>query len=230
MGRIGGRIDRMGLALLGLALLAGSAQAETYSYTVQHPTYGDIGRYTDRIERGPDGMRIETTLQIVVRALGIVVHREEARRSQVWRDGRLVRFDGVTTTNGQTIEISGEAQGDRFVVRSPNGALAAPGDVVVSDPWQATRSGAGVGSAVMLSTKTGRVLPVKASGGEPATLSVHGVDVPVRHFSYASDNKQDVWLSEGGIPMQFRSVENGTPIDFTLSRESLAALPTGRAR
>jgi hypothetical protein len=218
------RIDRLAGLAVGLFLAAGAARAETYSYTIQHPTYGDIGSYVDRVERGPDGWRIETTVRILVRALGIVVHREEAKRSQVWRDGRLVRFDGVTTTNGKTIEVRGEAQGDRFVLAAPDGPVTAPADIVVSDPWQATRSGAGTGSATMLSTKTGRITTVQSSGGGTALLSVHGVDVPVRHFSYASDKAQDVWLGERGIPLQFRTIENGTPIDFTLSRESLAAL------
>jgi hypothetical protein len=219
-----GRIHPLASLVLGLFLAAGAARAETYNYTVQHPTFGDIGSYTDRIERRPDGMRIDTTLNIVVRTLGVVVHREEARRSQLWRNGRLVHFEGVTTTNGKTVEVKGEAQGDRFVVESPAGPVTAPADVVVSDPWQATRSGAGTGQATMLATKTGRIGPVQSSGGDPVRLNVHGIEVPVRHFSYASDKTQDVWVSERGIPLQFRTIENGTPIDFTLTQESLAAL------
>jgi hypothetical protein len=228
MGRIESRVARIaGMVATLLAaplLLAPAARAETYSYTIEHPSFGTIGSYVDRIERTAEGLRIETTLQIAVRALGIVLHREEAHRSQEWRNGRLVRFEGVTTTNGTTIAVHGEAQGDRFVVDSPNGIVAAPANVVVSDPWQATRSGGGTGSAVMLSTKTGKIETVHASGGDTAPLTVHGVDVPARHFSYASDKKQDVWLSVRGIPLQFRTMENGTPIDFTLSRESLATL------
>jgi hypothetical protein len=219
-----GRIDGMAGIVATLLLAAGAARAETYSYTIQHPTFGDIGSYVDRIERTQDGMRIDTTVHIAVRTLGIVLHREDAQRSQEWRNGRLMRFEGVTTTNGATIAIRGEAQGDRFVVDSPNGTATAPSNVVVSDPWQATRSRTGAGSAVMLSTKSGKIETVHASGGDAAVLSVHGVDVPARHYVYATNKQQDVWLSERGIPLQFRTVENGTPIDFTLSRESLATL------
>ncbi|MBV8167148.1 MAG: hypothetical protein JO021_10170 [Alphaproteobacteria bacterium] len=207
-----------------LLVAAGAARAETYSYTIQHPTFGDIGSYVDRIERTQEGMRIETTVHIAVRALGIVVHREDAQRSQEWHNGRLIRFEGVTTTNGNALAIHGEARGDHFVVDSPNGTATAPADVVLSDPWQATRSRMGGGSAVMLSTKTGKIETVHSSGGDAAMLSVHGVDVPARHYVYATNKQQDVWLSERGIPLQFRTVENGTPIDFTLSRESLATL------
>jgi hypothetical protein len=229
MGRIACRIGRFA-GIVALLVAAGAARAESYSYTIQHPTFGDIGSYVDRIERSSDGMRIETTVHIAVRTLGIVLHREDAQRSQEWRNGRLIRFQGVTTTNGTTIAIHGEAQGDRFVVDSPNGTASAPSDVVLSDPWQATRSRMGAGSAVMLSTKSGKIETVHASGGDAALLSVHGVDVPARRYTYATNKTQDVWLSERGIPVRFRTVENGTPIDFTLSRESLATLAVVPAR
>lgn len=230
MGRNARRIERIVGMVAALLVAAGGARAETYSYTIQHPTFGDIGSYVDRIEHTQDGMRIDTTVHIAVRALGIVLHREDAQRSQEWHNGRLIRFEGVTTTNGNTIAIHGAAQGDRFVVDSPNGTATAPADLVVSDPWQATRSRMGGGSAVMLSTKTGRIQTVHSTGGDAAPLTMHGVDVPARHYSYATDKKQDVWLSERGIPLQFRTIENGTPIDFTLSRESLAALAVVPAR
>ena len=39
-----------------------ASAAQTYSYEVEHPTYGDIGTYTDTIERIGDTMRIDTKL------------------------------------------------------------------------------------------------------------------------------------------------------------------------
>jgi hypothetical protein len=208
-----------------LSGVGGGAQAaETYSYAVRHPTYGDIGTYTDRIERGADQWRVDTTIHIAVRALGIVVHREDAHRLQVWRNGRLVRFEGVTTTNGKRLEVEGTARDDGFAVVTPSGTALAPADVVPSDPWQASRAAAGATAATMLSTKSGRVEPVHRIDGAPATLSVHGVDIAVRHYAFASDKRQEVWIDERGVPVQFRSVEDGTPIDFVLTHETLATL------
>ncbi len=56
-------------------------------------------------------------------------------------------------------------------------------------------------------------------------LLVRGLDVPVRHFAFSTDKRQDVWLDARGVPIRFRSMENGTPIDFVLSEEQVAALP-----
>ena len=209
-----------GAAGLCAAAAATGHAAETYNYTVRHPSFGEIGTYTDRIERSGDQWRVDTTLHVAVSVLGVVVHREDAHRTQLWRAGRLVSFHGVTTTNGDPLEVRGEAKDDGFVVATPTGITVAPADVVPSDPWQAGRKS----PAVMLSTKTGRLGAVHASGGELSRLSVHGVALSVRHYAFASDKRQEVWIDTRGIPVLFRTFENGTPIDFELSGGTLAEL------
>ncbi|MBI3517260.1 MAG: hypothetical protein HY060_24770 [Proteobacteria bacterium] len=210
--------------LCGVVMATSASAAETYTYAVRHPTFGDIGTYTDRIERGADQWQVDTTLHIAVQVLGIVVHREDAQRRQVWRNGRLVRFQGVTTTNGSRFEVEGTARDDGFVVVTPGGTAVAPADVVPSDPWQATRGAVRGGAATMLSTKTGRLEVVRQTEGTTALLSVHGVEIAVRHYAFASDKRQEVWIDQRGVPVQFRTIENDTPIDFVLSRETLASL------
>jgi len=216
-----------GLALV-LALCGTAAHgAETYSYTIHHPQFGDIGTYTDRIERRDGGFTVETTVRVVVRALGMVLHREDAERRELWRDGRLASFHGVTHINGKPVEVEGEARPDGFVVRSPDGTAVGPLDVVPAEPWQLGRLAGGVGGPVtgtLLSTRSGRLDSFRVTGGEPARLPVQGITLTVRHYTVASDKHQEVWIDTRGVPVVFRTVENGAPIDFTLSREGVAAL------
>jgi len=216
------------LVLCGLSGAAAAQPAETYSYTIHHPTFGDIGTYTDRVERNGGDMRVETRLQVVVRALGVVLHREEAERSEIWRAGRLVAFHALNTINGERVTIEGAAREGGFTVATAGGSAPAPADVVPSDPWQVGRSRAAPSTGTMMSTRDGRIEPMQVTGGESLRLAVHGLEVPVRHYEINSHNRQDVWLDARGIPIAFRTVERGTPIDFVLAREmvaQLAALP-----
>ncbi len=203
--------------------------ADTYSYTVRHPRFGDIGTYTDRIERIGNRWHVDTTLTVVVKALGIVVHREEAHRAEVWDDGRLVAFRGVTTTNGTPLEVAGEARDGGFMVTTPTGSAMAPADVMPSDPWQGGAGATPPSATTMLSTKTGRLTPMQTSPGESMWVSLHGIELPVRHYVISGDKRHDVWVDPRGIPVRFRIDEDGTPIDFELSRDTLvnlvAALP-----
>jgi len=203
-----------------IAGAAPSRAALVYSYTIEHPTYGDIGTYTDTIAKSGDTLRIDTRLRVAVKVLGIVLHREEADRTELWKADRLVSFHSVTTTNGRPIEVRGEAGDNGFVITSPTGTVVAPANIYTSSPWSSRRPNAGL----MMSTKTGRVETVQTLGGEQTVVPVLGSEVAARHYEFITDKRQDVWLDRSGIPVRFRTEVGGQPIDFVLAHGTVATL------
>jgi len=203
------------LPILGMltAAVPVRAQERAYSYSVVHPFYGTIGTFTESIARSGDTTRIDSHVRVAVRILGIVVHREEGNHIEIFRGDRLVSLQSATTTNGTRIDVRGEAQGDRFVVTTPAGVVEAPADIAPSDPWVLKQVGVGT----VVSVKTGRVIPTRVTGGEPAKVSLQGVTVATRHFIARGEREQEIWLNDQDVPIMFRSVESGTPIDFILT-------------
>jgi hypothetical protein len=199
---------------------ASASQPHTYTYSVEHALYGNIGTFSDTVQQTGDTKRIDSKLRVAVRILGIVVHREEADRTEIWQGGRLVSFHGVTKVNGHPIEVTGEARQDGFVITSPDGTTVAPGTVYPSSPWVAHIAD---GPTLMMSTKTGKLLPVTTLGGESTQVAVHGNDVPVHHYEFITDKRQDVWLDAEGVPVRFRTEQSGKPIDFVLASETIVA-------
>lgn len=211
------------LLILG-APLANASATHTYNYTVEHPSYGRIGTFSDTVEQDGREKRIDSKLRIAVKILGIVVHREEADRTEVWQDDRLASFHSITTVNGTPIEVRGEARRDGFVITSPSGTTVAPSNVFPSSPWVARLPDHPV---VMMSTKTGKLMSVKALGGEQTLIPVHGNEVPVHHYEFISDKRQDVWLDDRGVPVRFRTEQGGKPIDFVLASDDAVASSQG---
>src|SRR5258708_7083238 len=72
------------------------AAPQVYEYRVEHPLYGDIGTYTNIVDQSGDSAEVETKLNIVVKLLGVVVHRQAAERREDWEHGRLTLFRVVT--------------------------------------------------------------------------------------------------------------------------------------
>jgi hypothetical protein len=208
----------LGALLAGLSGPAFADSAQSYTYTIQHPEYGDIGTYVDTVVQDGDVRRVETRMRVAVKVLGIVMFREEADRTEIWHGDRLVGFDGVTTTNGERMEVHGKAQGDVFLIQSPRGTEVAPADIFPTDPWAAGKAE----PKVMMSTKSGKVFEVKAAANAPAKVSLYGSEVAVRHYEFQTDKHEDVWVDRHGIPVRFRTVEKGNPIDFVLIPQQLA--------
>ena len=202
--------------LAAIGLLTGAmpsrAQEQIYSYDVVHPLYGTIGTFTESIARQGGTTQIHSRLRVAVRILGIVFHREDADHTEIFRGDRLILLQATTTTNGTRVDISGEAQGDHFVVTSPNGVVETTAEIVPSDPWLLKTNGIGT----VVSTKTGRLIRTRVTGGEPATVSVQGVTIATRHFTARGEKQQETWLNDHDVPVRFRSIENGTAIDFVL--------------
>ena len=206
------------LLAAGLAVPAFAAP-ERYEYRVIHPTYGDIGTYTNIIERTGDTTEVKSELHIAVRLLGIVFYRQDAKRTELWRGQKLIRFDGVTTTDGKPLTVHGEARDGGFVITTPAGTVTAPASVHPSNPW----SPMVLDTRYMMSTRTGQVLPVQVSGGEVEPVALSGVTLKLHQYEVVSDKHQFVWLDDRGTPIAFRTNEHGKPVDFVLQgRQQLA--------
>jgi len=204
------------LGLLAAAIPA-CAQEQAYSFTVVHSVYGTIGTFTESIVRSGDTTRIDSHVRIAVRILGIVAHRKESDRTEIFHGVRLVSLQGTTITNGTRLDVRGEVQGDHFVVTSSMGVVEAPAGVTPSDPWALRDRGVGT----VVSLETGRIIPTRVTGGEPAMVSLQGAMVATRHFTARGEDpqemQQEIWLNDHDVPIKFRIVESGAPIDFFLT-------------
>ena len=98
------------LASLAAGLpVSAQAQAQTYSYSVVHSVYGDIGTFTESIERSGGTTRIKTRVRIAVEILGIVAHRKESDRTEIFQGDRLVSLQSATVTNGTRVDVQGRS-------------------------------------------------------------------------------------------------------------------------
>ena len=214
---------RLIVLAIGLLLIAGAAPAfagqKLYTYSVLHPIYGEIGTLTDSVDRSPGGMRIQSRLRIEVTVLGIVMYRQQCDTTEVMQDNRLISLQSQSDKDGQKLETQGAAAGGQFVVKGTAGSFTGPTDILPSEPWILEHSGEGT----VVYPSTGKISKVTVSGGGYETVSVNGASLMARHFTVMGEARQDVWFDDQGIPVMFRSVEDGTPIDFVLQGSVLSA-------
>jgi Family of unknown function (DUF6134) len=211
-----------------MSVTAGAAPARAdrhvYVYSVVHPTFGDIGTLTDTIDRDPEVTRIDSRLRLAVKLLGIAVYRQESDTTEILHGNLLVSLESVTEKDGQHSEVHGGIRGDQFVVKATTGSFAGPANIAPSDPWVLKRTG----EQTVVFTDTGRIITMYISGGDYEAVSVNGISVSARHFTVMGDKRQEVWLDAREVPVMFRTVENGTPIDFVLQNAATALLPGAR--
>lgn len=194
------------------ASAADTEQNRVLTYKAVHAKYGDIGTYINTIAVKDGVTTVTNQVRLRVRVLGITAHREEGDRTELWKDGRLIAFHGVTTVNGDRSEVRGEAKGDVFAVTTPSGSVDAPANVRLSNPW----SDNFIGAKSMMAVDSGRVQPVNIGPGEKAAAKIGGATMETQRYDIVSSPPYQVWLDGTKTPVMFNVDDESGIVTFTL--------------
>lgn len=210
-------------ALLALTPFAAArAATQVYTYTVEHPTYGNIGTYTNTVSQDGKAADVRTDLHIAVKVIGIPLFHQDASREEHWDDKRLVGFRSATDDNGTKIDVTGKAAADSFAIESSTlGAMTAPPQVHPSNPWAPFV----LQTNMMMSSKTGKVLPVVVKDTGEVTMTFDGHPVRVHQWFVDDDKHQVVWIDDRGVVVAFQTEEQGAQINFVLTHATAEAEP-----
>jgi len=202
-------------ACTGIASGAVSASEQKLTYTVHMSPYGTIGTYQSTKQTEGNDTSIASEAHIKVSVAGVVLYRLEMSRTERQAAGRLVYFHGVTTENGNTVEINGKAVGDRFIIISPQGTVTAPATIRTSDPWSAGVAG----TDLVLMPDTGVVKRVSTKGGEPTAITIDGATLRVLRYQVATTDgseQYEIWMDDRRTPVIFNIVDRDGTTTFTI--------------
>ena len=208
-------------ALIAMVIMAvvSPAQAATPQrlvYTVHHSRYGNIGTYTNAVEKMGETITVVTEAHIQVSILGVVFYRQDASRQERWTGNRLMSFHGVTTVNGKPFEMTGAAQGDRFVMMSPDGDIVTPASVRIANPWSTDV----LRGNTILTPDRGRVENVRVKDGEETSLSINGRNTSAKRYEIDrldGQKRYEIWVDERGTPVKFIVYNPNGSVTFTIT-------------
>lgn len=218
---------RRGLAAASVAAIAGviwttsPAFAEAYrlDYSVNHSKYGNIGTYTNVVDTEGPVTTVTTHLNVQVKFLGISAYHQTADRVEKWNGGRLVYLHSVTDTKGKPVEVTGIAQGDHFMVTTPNGVQQAPADVRVSNPWSPTV----INGNTILTPDDGTISNMQISGPQSTMIQAANSNEPAKQYDIdlpALNEKYQVWFDSSGTPVKFDKIDKSGTVTFTLQSKT----------
>ncbi|MGE0733371.1 MAG: DUF6134 family protein [Alphaproteobacteria bacterium] len=195
------------------ALAAGRVSVATFA--IHHQSQGEIGTQTLRIERDGDRTVVDVRLNIVVRVLGVVVHRQEQTQKEVWRNGRLMSFDALDVENSRRATVSGRADGDKFVIVTKTGQrIEAPASIRTTYPWSPEIAK----HKLLMGTGSGELNNVRIALVATTSLTLDGSAVPAVHYRVTGDFQRDLWFAPDGELLQFQFKNDGDAVTFRRKR------------
>lgn len=199
----------------------GDVPARVYTYRVIHPIYGDIGSYTNTIEDRGAEIAVRNKYRVTVNVLFAVAYEQKGENNELWRDGRIVSFDGHMRKNGKDTAVRGYADGENFIIQGTRGKIVAPGNVFPNNPWSPRI----LGTNVLMGTGSGTLYRVRSSEGDQRVIEIGGQTVKTRYFKVDGDARYELWFDDGGVPVKFTDIGDDTTITYRLERKSSKPVP-----
>lgn len=200
------------LALLTALAPSTVAAQEMLRYKVVHAIYGEMGTYSNAIVRDGETVTVKNKVHLLVRVLGIVLHREDADRTEHWQARELTSFDGVTTVNGATTAITGRQSADGFLVNTAEGTVTAPRSVQPTNPWSARF----LETDMLMRTDTGQVEHARIGPETRETITIDGRSFEAHRYDIFADPAYVVWLDRDNRPLKFLTKDPSGDVVFTL--------------
>jgi hypothetical protein len=185
----------------------------TYRYRIHRQVFGDIGEHRMAVRREADAIVVEHSAELAVRIFGLQAFHRRTSFREVWRDDRLVAFDGLVEDNGEPFPVKARAEADRLIIEGPAGRIEAPPETAPSEP--------SLESAIrrdwFFDSKTGELLraTVTEVGQEPLDLGQKVVKAT--RYEVSGELEQHVWFDGSGAWVQWRLWRRGVAI--TLVRD-----------
>jgi hypothetical protein len=206
-------------AYLLAVLLVFSADAHaldapaSHRYRIHHQIFGDIGEHRMAVRREDDLIVVEHTAELAVDILGFTAFHRRTRFREVWRDDRLIAFEGLVEDNGEPFPVSARAEGNRLVVEGSAGRIEAPAATVPSEPSLEFA----VEREWFFDSKTGELLNATVTPAGRESIKIDTEVVDATKYEITGDLAQNVWFDGTGAWVQWRLWRQGTAI--TLMRE-----------
>jgi hypothetical protein len=200
-----------------LLVLAADARAlevpASYRYRIHHQVFGDIGEHRMTVRREAGDIVVEHSAELAVRILGLQAFHRRTHFHEVWRNGRLVAFDGLVEDNGEPFAVKARAEAGRLIIEGPAGRIEAPPETAPSEP--------SLESAIrrdwFFDGKTGELLRATVTEAGHVSLDLGAEAVEAMSYEVSGELEQHVWFDRSGAWVQWRLWRQGAAI--TLVRE-----------
>lgn len=227
-----------GLALISLALLAGTAvgaasadeplqlatrvdtpesieaMAAAYDGPLRFEIRRDgsrVGQHEVRFVQDGAQLRVEAETEIAVRFLGLTVYRFSYLSESLWDDEGLRALQARTDDDGEVSTVDVERQAEGFTIRNDEGETRAEAPLFPTDHWHSQV----LGQEQVLNTITGRLNSVDIAFEEEERVQTGSGERPARHYRYDGDLQASVWYDEEGRWVRLRFLDQrGEAIDY----------------
>ena len=163
-----------------------------------------IGKHIFSFTRSNDQLSVESEINFVIKKFGIVFYEYHVKGKEVYKDGKLIKFNSKTNQNGKEKYVNMKLENDEFIIDGSSYKGKTPIDYLLGTWWNHSI----VKAEAQISAVSGRIIKQKVTFLGKETIKFANNTYETLHFNFSSTDKKlnknkklntDVWYDEKNL-------------------------------
>jgi len=144
---------------------------------------------------------IESEINFIIKKFGVVLYKYHVKGKEVYKDGKLIKFNSRTDQNGKEKYVNLELENDEFIINGSSFKGRTPTNYLLGTWWNHSI----VEAEAQISAVSGRIINQKVTFLGKETIKIGNKNYKTLHFNFSSTDKKlkkdkklntDVWYEE----------------------------------
>ena len=163
-----------------------------------------IGKHVFSFKKLNGELAVESEINFQIKKFGIVLYKYHVKGTEIYKDGKLVKFNSKTNQNGKVKYVNMKLDNEEYNIDGSSYQGKAPIDFMIGTWWNHGI----VKASAQISAVSGRIIKQKVTFLGKETIKIHDKIYNTLHFSFASTDKKlakdkklntDVWYDEKSL-------------------------------
>ena len=161
----------------------------------------NIGKHIFSFKKSNGQLEVESEINFEIKKLGIIFYKYHVKGTEIYNDGKLVKFNSKTNQNGKKKYVNMELENGQHIIDGSSYQGKAPIDYLLGTWWNHNI----VKAKAQISAVSGRIIKQKVTFLGKETIKIDDKSYKTLHFNFSSTDKKlskdkklntDVWYDE----------------------------------
>tara|TARA_B100000029_G_scaffold67834_1_gene60417 strand:- start:362 stop:1045 length:684 start_codon:yes stop_codon:yes gene_type:complete len=164
----------------------------------------NIGKHIFSFKRSEDQLSVESEINFSIKKLGITLYNYHVKGTEIYKDGKLIKFNSKTDQNGKQKYVNIEVVNNEQIIDGSSYKGKAPLDYLLGTWWNHSI----VEANAQISAVSGRIIKQKVTFLGEEIIKINGKKFETLHFNFSSTDKKlakdkklntDVWYEKNTL-------------------------------
>ena len=160
-----------------------------------------IGKHIFSFKKFDDQLAVESEIYFEIKKLGIVFYKYHVKGTEIYKDGKLIKFNSKTNQNGKEKYVNMVLENGKYIIDGSSYKGKTPVDYLLGTWWNHSI----VKAEAQISTVSGRIIKQKVTFLGKEKIKFNDKNYDTLRFNFSSTDKKltknkklntDVWYDE----------------------------------